>query len=214
MKNLKITYLFIIILLPVLCQAQNEGGERLVHDENLENQIKFTYGDRQPIGHDILTPQTWYEIFHAPYMRDYSGNWHETYWLLQSTILTDTATQRHQRNIDTIYQKRMVEYAYRTIDLAYIFEQNEIIEKRADFYFYYRKIRNSETPNCEAIADAMKELFDEVLQKIDVIKGSHLENHKRQEAYVQYQDELDEILWHTKKLYKLTDLAKHNIFGN
>lgn len=214
MKNFKITYLFIIIIFPNLCQAQNEGGERLVHDENLENQIKFTYGDRQPIGTDILTPQTWYELLHRPYMEDYSNNWHETYFIKYSSIQTDTATQRYQRNIDTIYQKRLVEYAYRTIDLAYLLERNEIIQKQSDFNFYYRKIKNSETPNCEAIADAMKEMFDEVLQKFDAIKESHLENHKRQEAYVQYQDELDDIIWHTKKLHKLTELAKHNIFGN
>ena len=214
MKNFKITYLFIIIIFPNLCQAQNEGGERLVHDENLENQIKFTYGDRQPIGTDILTPQTWYELLHRPYMEDYSNNWHETYFIKDSSIQTDTATQRYQRNIDTIYQKRLVEYAYRTIDLAYLLERNEIIQKQSDFNFYYRKIKNSETPNCEAIADAMKEMFDEVLQKFDAIKESHLENHKRQEAYVQYQDELDDIIWHTKKLHKLTELAKHNIFGN
>lgn len=215
MKNIyRILYLIGFIMLTLTSVAQDNGEVRRVHDKNLENQIKFTYGwEVYPIGHDSLTPHNWYQNLHGPYMRDYANNWFMTYPIRQFSIETDTLTQRQQRNVDTLYQQRLKEFAYREIDLAYLLERSEIIQKQSEFDVYYIKIRDSQAPNCEALANDMKELFDEVIQKFNAINESHLENHKRQEAYIAYQDELDEILWYTKKLYKLTELGKHNIFG-
>lgn len=215
MKTLRIL-LFLLFTAPIFSYAQSDDAKR-VHDKGLQQQIKFTYGwEQYEVTTDSLYPHNWYWTFEhllGNYIDgDYYPNYKETNLSRQYSLLTQIYTTKEKESMDSIYKKELAQDIYNIVDVAYLIEEAEILWRADTFNYYNNKIRELQLPESNNIANNMNNLFLESLDKVEAIKSSYIENHKRQEAYMQYEEEMDEVINYTKRLYRLMKLCKNSPF--
>lgn len=217
MKKINLLILFFVIT-PLYIKAQVKDGEvRRVHDKGLEQQIKFTYGwEQYEVTTDSLYPQFWYWTFEhllGNYMDgDYYPNYKVTLETATSTALTDNRAEKEEKAMDTLYRQELIKDVYNLVDLAYIIEEAQILWRADTFNYYNNKIRALNLPQSNEIANHMNDLFLEPVEKVQAMKSSYIENHKRQEAYIQYEQEMDDVINDTRRIYKLLKLCKNSPF--
>lgn len=218
MKTLyKLLFLFLIIPSFLNAQIKNDGEIRKIHDKSLQQQIKFTYGwEQYEITTDSLYPQWWYWTFEHLLGNYMDGDYYPNYKVtLESTVKNTTTqnnTNKEEKSMDTLYRQELIKEIYNTVDLAYIIEEAEILWRADTFNFYNNKIRRLEIPESNDVANDLNDLFLEQIDKVKAIKNSYLENHKRQEAYLKYENEMDEIINYAKRAYRLMKLTKNSPF--
>lgn len=217
MKRLRILIL-LLVSLQISLNAQVKDGEvRRVHDKGLEQQIKFTYGwEQYEITTDSLYPHYWYWTFEhllGNYMDgDYYPNYKVTLETAAKTVVTENATDKEEKAMDTVYKEELIKDVYNMVDLAYIIEEAQILWRVDTFNYYNNKIRTLGLPQSNDVANHMNDLFIESIDKVNAIKASYIENHKRQEAYLQYEEEMDEVISDVKRVYKLMKICKNSPF--
>lgn len=212
--KLKKQIIITLVLLSVQCVMSAQTGAGIpVHDKSLEYQIKWTYGGYHEVTRDSLNPFLWYWAFHNPYYYGSQPNYEEVKTAKTYTQWTEYLSKQHEEANDSIYKRRLVKDLYNTIDVAYLLEQQKFERMIDTFYFYNDKIRRLDLENSDDIADDLKESFLEVYDKVKAIKTSYLENHKREDAYLQYEEEMDKIIIGTKKIYKLLNLCANSVFN-
>lgn len=218
MKTLHILLLLLLTTPTYLFSQVKEDGEvRKVHDKGLQQQIKFTYGwEQYELTTDSLYPHNWYWTFEhllGNYMDgDYYPNYKVTLETATKTILTDEEAKKEEKAMDTLYKQELIKDVYNMVDIAYVIEEAQILWRADTFNFYNNKIRELRLPQSNDIANHLNDLFIEPLEKVQAIKSSYLENHKRQDAYIEYENEMDEIINDTKRVYKLMKLCKNSPF--
>lgn len=217
MKYIKLLIL-VLVTTPLYIKAQVKDGEvRRVHDKGLEQQIKFTYGwERYEITTDSLYPQYWYWTFEhllGNYIDgDYYPNYKVTLETTTNTVLTDAKAEKEEKAMDTIYKQKLLKDVYNMVDLSYIIEEAQILWRADTFNYYNRKIRALDLPQSNEIANHLNDMFIEQVEKVEAIRASYIENHKRQEAYIQYEEEMDDVIKDTKRAYKILKLCKNSPF--
>lgn len=205
---IRISIIIVFLVFQFKVQAQEE---RLVHDEHLEYQIKWTYGG-YPVSRDSLSPFFWYWATHNEYYYGSQPNVPQLEWAKTYTQWTDYNSQKQEKAMDTIYKEQLVKDVYNTIDIAYLLEQRQFERKIDTFYYYNNKIKHLDLEASEDIANRMEDIFLESYEKVKAIKGSYIENHKRQEAYIDYEEEMDQTIVCTRKLYQMLKLCENSPF--
>lgn len=207
--------LFFLFSIPLLLKAQDDV--RKVHDKGLQQQIKFTYGwEQYEVTTDSLHPHDWYWLWEHLLGNYIDGDYYPNYTVTLGTGVWMTfnkmLTNNEEKAIDSIYRKELAHDFYNMVDIAYIIEEAQILWRADTFNYYNNKIRELQLPESNRIANDMNNLFLESLDKVNAIKSSYLENHKRQEAYMQYEEEMDEVIDNTKRLYRLMKMCKNSPF--
>lgn len=218
MKKIQILLLMTFIIPSFLyAQVKDDGGVRKVNDKGLQQQIKFTYGwEQYELTTDSLYPHGWYWTFEhllGNYMDgDYYPNYKVTLETATDAVLTDDRAKKEEKAMDTVYKQELIKDAYNMVDLAYIIEEAQFLWRADTFNYYNNKIRRLELSNSNEIANHLNDMFIESLDKVQAIKRSYLENHKRQEAYLDYEKEMDEVIGYAKRTYALMKICKNSPF--
>ena len=190
-------------ILPVAAQ-DSEWKE--VHDKFLESQIKFQYGPG--VSSDELQPEWWYNLMHHNYKNEYRNNFTTTTLINEWTSKTGEEVEESLGNADTLQSQKLAEFAYRTLDLSYLIVRNEVEEIKHTFNTYNDSIRRSTYAQADELSTALNEMFEEKLDKINVIKASHIDNDQRREDYDSYMAEMDTIVFQTKQIWMCIKTVK------
>lgn len=218
MKNI-IKVLLLAFIMPFQTITAQDTEVKNVHDESLQQQIKFTYGwEQYELTTDSLTPQWWYWAFEHVFGDYMDGDYYPNYRVTLGTALhsteTKNKTEKQEKAMDTVYKQELIKDIYNTVDIAYLLEELQFKWRIDTFNFYNNKIRQIDLPESNRLANNMNDLFIESYEKVRAIKSSYIENHKREEAYLQYEEEMDEIITYQKRLYKLIKLCKSSPFNH
>lgn len=203
-----------LVLLSVQCVMRAQTGAGIpVHDKSLEYQIKWTYGGYHRVTRDSLNPFPWYWAFHNPYYYGSHPNYEEVQTAKTYTQWTEYYSKQQEQANDSIYKQHLAQDLYNIVDVAYLLEEQQFARRIDTFYLYNNKIRRLDLDNSNNIADDLEGSFLEVYEKVKAVKASYLENHKREEAYLDYEEEMDIIIVATKKMYKLLNLCANSVFN-
>ena len=124
------------------------------------------------------------------------------------------AVEKEEKLLDSLKKEKLIEFANRTIDVAYITVSDEVEQLKNVFQIYHDSIMNSGVEKATEMADGLQELFDTSLEKINAIRLSHIENNVRKEEYNNYVKEMDTIARETKTLWKCIKVYKKRAIFN
>ena len=207
----KIILIVTTFLFTTLTFAQVQVGVP-VYDENMLHQIKYQY---QPgYDSDNLTPWIWYHVIDRNYIRNYEPNFDRSLAVGLTSIRTFNNVGKEYMTMDSLLLKKYSVYLDRALDISYYKVSDEVELMKHVFQTYNDSIMNSNFEKANEIANSLQELFDDSLDKINIIKDSHIENKIREEEYKNYVSEMDTIVRETKKLWKCIKVYKKRAIFN
>lgn len=206
----KILLIVTIFLVTTSTFAQEVGVP--VHDENMLHQIKYQY---QPgYDSDNLSPWWWYRAFERNYMRNYEPNFARSEAVGLEAMSTKNKVLAEYMNMDSLSLIKFAENMNISLDFSYYKVSDDVELFKTVFQAYHDSIMNSNFENANQIANSLQEIFDDSLDKINIIKSSHIERKIREEEYKNYVSEMDTIVQKTKTLWKCIKVYKKRAIFN
>lgn len=120
------------------------------------------------------------------------------------TNITKNNAEEQHKNTDIVYKQELAKFVDKTIDYQYTLSKStrdNLVVRIENELAKYSK--NKGDPK------HIKTLNDEVLRilsNVKIIKDSHMSNSKKREAYLQYENELKEVLSYATKLNNFNKL--------